>query len=60
MDTFIFVLHILVKSTWLDVSQQSQFFDKDLVVCSENSFCSVMTFRIRTSAILFCNLPTEK
>lgn len=49
----------LTASTSLDVIQKSQFFDKDFAVCLESSFSSVMTFRRRTSAVLFHNWPTE-
>lgn len=50
----------LIIYTSLDIGQGSQSSDKDVAVCFENSFCSVMTSRLRTSAVLFCNGPVER
>lgn len=49
--------HIVNSKYKLGCGPESQFFDKDMTVCLENSFCSSMTFRQRTSAVLLCNWP---
>lgn len=56
MQKFSFPNHFFNCKYKLGCVPESQFFDKDVVVCLANSFHSAMTFRHRTSAVLFCKL----
>lgn len=56
--SFSFSYHIFNSKYKLGCGLESQFFDKDMAVCLENSF--EMTFRHRTRVVLFCNWPSER